>query len=115
MRMAKTDQAARMRSSCCRNTSAQPYRSTHERIPLDYVQSERGMPDKSSFRKKTPHSQVYTFCLPRALLLRHQRTRTANRIYPYNAEASLNENVFVQPYQNDTVRIIRQHSGISAE
>ena len=29
MRMAKTDQAARMRSSCCRNTSAQFYRGTH--------------------------------------------------------------------------------------
>ena len=29
MRMAKTDQAARMCSSCCRNTSAQPYRDTH--------------------------------------------------------------------------------------
>ena len=25
----KTDQAARMRSSCCQNTSAQPYRGTH--------------------------------------------------------------------------------------
>ena len=29
MRMAKTDQAAWMCSSCCRNTSAQPYRGTH--------------------------------------------------------------------------------------
>ena len=29
MRMAKTDQAALMHSSCCRNASAQPYRGTH--------------------------------------------------------------------------------------
>ena len=41
-------------------------------------------------------------------------TCTANRIYPYSAEASLNGNVFAQPYQNDTVRIC-QLSGISVE
>ena len=76
--------------------------------------------------KKTSHSQICsslnTFCLPRALLLRHmkldyfaQRTRlSANRIYAYSAEASLNGNVFAQPYQNDTGRI-RQRSGISVE
>ena len=29
MHMAKTDQAARMCSSCCRNTYAQPYQDTH--------------------------------------------------------------------------------------
>ena len=29
IRMAKTDQDARLRSLCCRNTSAQPYRGTH--------------------------------------------------------------------------------------
>ena len=29
MRMAKTDQAAQMCSSCCRNTSAQLYQGTH--------------------------------------------------------------------------------------
>ena len=37
-----------------------------------------------------------------------------NRIYTYSAEASLNGNVFAQPYQNDTVRI-HQRSSISAE
>ena len=99
----------------CAALSEHAHICAYKRIPLDYVQSERGMRDKFSFRKKTPHLQVYTFCLPRALLLRHQRTRTANRIYPYNAEVSLNENVFGQPYQNDTVRIIRWRSGILAE
>ena len=42
------------------------------------------------------------------------RMCSANRIYAYSAEASPNENLFVQPYQNDTVRIC-QCSGISAE
>ena len=41
-------------------------------------------------------------------------TCTANIIYAYSAEASLNGNVFAQPYQNDTVRI-RQRSGILGE
>ena len=31
-------------------------------------------------------------------------TCTANRIYAYSAEASPNENVFAQPYQNDIVQ-----------
>ena len=35
MHIAKTDQAARMRSSCCRKTSAQPYRGTHIYAPIN--------------------------------------------------------------------------------
>ena len=48
MHIAKTDQAARMRSTCCRNTSAQPYRGTHIYAPINEyhwtmsAQSERG-------------------------------------------------------------------------
>ena len=53
-----------------------------------------------------------TFCLPCAyeiglLCSAHAalvRACTANRIYAYSAEASLNGNVFVQPCQNDTGR-----------
>ena len=35
MHVAKTDQAARMRRSCCRNTSAQPYRGTLIYAPIN--------------------------------------------------------------------------------
>ena len=82
--------------------------------------------------KKTSHSQICSslnkhilftsrfvidtyeiglFCSAHAALV---RACTANRIYAYSAEASLNGNVFAQPYQNDTGRI-RQRSGISVE
>ena len=43
-----------------------------------------------------------------------ESTCTANHIYAYSAEASSNENMFVQPYQNDTVRI-RLRSSILVE
>ena len=39
---------------------------------------------------------------------------TANHIYAYSAEVSLNENMFAQPYQNDTVRV-RLRSSILVE
>ena len=35
MHIAKTVQTARMRTSCCRNRSAQPYRGTHIYAPLN--------------------------------------------------------------------------------
>ena len=35
MHIAKTDQAARMRSSCCRNSSALSYRGTHIYAPIN--------------------------------------------------------------------------------
>ena len=78
--MAKTDQAARMRSSCCRNTSGQPYRGTHIYARIneyhwtmrshngaysDQLLDNHVIPDSRksdvrerlimSFRKKTPH------------------------------------------------------------
>ena len=75
------------------------------------------------FRKKSPHSQVQLFkhilftscfvfetyeigllCTAHAALVRVLRT----------AFTRIVQNVFAQPYQNDTVRI-RQCSGISAE
>ena len=57
---------------------------------------------------------VYLVLCYRDISARGISTCTANRIYAYSAEASLNGNVFAQPYQNDTVRI-RQRSGVSAE
>ena len=55
--------------------------------------------------------EIGLLCSAHAALV---RACTANRIFGYSAEASLNGNVFAQPYQNDTGRI-RQRSGISAE
>ena len=85
-----------MRSSCCRNTSAQPYRGTHIYARINVYCSERGI------------LVYFAQCMRRYIMC------IANRIYAYSAVASPNENVFAQPYQNNTIRI-RQCSGISAE
>ena len=113
MRMAKTDQAARMHSSCCQNTSAQFYLGTHvyARIfkchwtmrCLNGAYIDRLLDNHvviSDSRNCTKFTGLQLFSAFVRVL------RTAFR--------RIVQNMFAQPYQNDTVRI-RQCSGISAE
>ena len=129
MRMAKTDQAARMHSSCCRNTSAQPYWGTHTYARINVYHWTMCSLNGAYIDRPLDNHVVISdsrksWC--QTLLLRHMKfdyfaqctrrysTCSVKSIHAYSAEASPNENVCAQPYQNDTVRIC-QCSDISAE